>query len=107
MGSSVDRIMRMRTGKYSQLLLDFTGGRSAIINIYLNTDTPYSASVTTATETKYISVDPKKMFVCMTENILDLFEKNKPNIKKEESLIIRKILDKANEKEVYGKFINL
>ena len=54
--------MRRGAGKQSQLLLDFSGGRTAVVNVYTGSSTPYAASVTTTGATRHFQVDSGRNF---------------------------------------------
>lgn len=107
MGPNVKRLMRRGTKKQTQLLLDLTSNRTAIVNVFPNTRTPNSASVTTHEETKYFAVDRDKIFVNTASAVLDLFETGKPNIDRKETLMIRRIQDVAEQKRSEGRWVNL
>jgi predicted dehydrogenase len=107
MGPGAKRLMRRGTRNQSQLLLDFSGGRTAVINVYVNADTPFSAGVTTDQATKYIAVDGSRLFIDMAAAVLDLFEAGKPNIDRAESLMVRRILDAAEDPRALKGFIKL
>ena len=107
MGPNVRRMMRRGGGKQSQLLLDFSGGRTAVVNVYTGASTPYAASVTTAGATRYFQVDSSRIFLNTADAVLDLFESGKPAIDRKESLIIRRILDVAGQKRALSGFVNL
>ena len=106
-GAGVERLMRRGAGNHSQLLLDLSGGRTAVVNVYTSAKTPYAASVTTDKETRYLAVDGAAMFPNSTVAILDLFESGQPNIDREESLMIRRILDAAGEEAALEGFVEL
>ena len=107
MGAKVKRLMRRGSKKQSQLLLDLTGKRTAVVNVFPQTRTPYAASVTTDEETRYFAIDTSKIFLNTTAAILDLFETGKPNIDRRESLIIRRIQDVADKKRARKGFVQL
>ncbi|MGA1195142.1 MAG: Gfo/Idh/MocA family oxidoreductase [Candidatus Latescibacterota bacterium] len=107
MGPNVTRLMRRGTQKQVQLILDLTNNRTAIVNVFPNTRTPNSASITTHEETRYFAVDRSKLFVNAASAILDLFETKKAHINRKESLIIRRIQDVAEQKRSYNKWVNL
>ncbi len=107
MGPKAESLMRRGTGNETQLLVNFSGGRTAVINVYVNANTPFAASVTTAKETKYIAVDGSRIFVDLAAAVLDLFESGKPNIDRAESLTIRRILDVAEDKRALKGFVKL
>ena len=107
MGSQAESLMRRGTDDQSQLLVNFSSGRTAVINIYANTGTPFAASVTTARATKLIEVDTSRLFIDMAAAILDFFERGEPNIDREESLTIRRILDMAENAAAAKGFVKL
>lgn len=107
MGPNVKRLMRRGTPKQTQLIIDLTSNRTAIVNVYPHTRTPNSAVVTTNEETKYFNVDRSKIFINNASAVLDLFETGKPNIDRKESLIIRRIQDVAEQKRSLNRWVNL
>ena len=107
MGPGVTRLMRRGTGKQSQLLLDFTGGRTAVVNVFVKSSTPYSGSVTTAQATRNLAVEAKTMFRDTAAAVLDMFEAGKANIDRKESLVIRRILDVAGQKRALKGFVTV
>lgn len=107
LGPGVRRVMRRGTGRQSQLLLDYTGGRTAVVNVYAGSSTPFAASVTTAKATRYFQVDSGRIFLNTADAVLDLFESGEPGIDMKESLIIRRILDVAGQKRALSGFVYL
>ena len=107
MGPAAERLMLRGTGDQRQLIVEFSGGRTAVINVYVNAGTPYAASVTTDKETKIIVVDDARLFLDMAAAILDLFETGKASIDRAESLMIRRILDVALTAKAAGRFMKL
>jgi len=107
MGPKVQRLMRRGIGKQSQLLLDFSGGRTAVVNVYTQSDTPFAASVTTRAGTRYIPVDDAQLFVDTAAAIFDFFEAGRPNIDRAETLAIRRILDVAASPRAVKGFVAL
>ena len=107
MGAEAQRLMRRGTGDQSQLLLDFSGERTAVVNVYTNATTPFAAAVTTAKKTEYIAVDSSRIFLDTAAAMLDLFEQGEANIDRSESLMIRRILDAAGQEEALEGFVEL
>ena len=62
MGADVLRLMRRGSGDHSQLLLDLSGERTAVVNVYTNTSTPFAAALTTTAATEYVAVDSSAIF---------------------------------------------
>lgn len=107
MGANIKRLMRRGTKNQIQLLLDLTNNRTAVVNVFPKTRSPYAASVTTNEETKYFAIDTSKIFLNTASAILDLFETGKPNIDRKESLMIRRIQDVAEQKRSQNRWVNL
>ena len=107
MGPAVESLMRRGNGDQSQLLLNFAGGRTAVINAYMSADTPFAASVTTDTTTRLITVDGSRLFIDMATGMLDFFDAGTPNIDRQESLAIRRILDAAENPRALAHFVKL
>lgn len=107
MGHQTESLMRRGTGAQSQLLVNFQNGRTAVINVYVEgAQTPFAASVTTATATKLLPVENDFFLEFMVDQ-LDFFESGKPSIPREESLMVRKILDVSGRPEALKGFVSL
>jgi hypothetical protein len=107
MGAEALSLTRRNDGDFSQLIINFSDSRTAVVNVCTNTKTAYAASVTTAEQTAYVAVDTSKLFVNMTAAMLDFFESGKPSIPRGESLMVRRILDAAMAHEACKGFIDL
>jgi predicted dehydrogenase len=107
MGPDATALMRRGTGDYSQLLINFSGGRTGVANVYTRGETPFAAGVTTEKETKILVPELNQIFVDQAAAVLDLFEAGKPNIDRSESLAIRRILDAAEDPAALESFVNL
>ena len=97
LGPEVVSLMRRGAEPESQLLLNFNGGRTAVVNIYNKHQTPFAASVTTDKETKYLEVDSGQLFVNAAVGMLDFFAAGKALIDRRESLAIMHVLDVAKD----------
>jgi len=107
MGASAEALMRRGTDEHAQLLINFVNGRTGVANFYTQGDTPFAAAVTTPKETTVITVDASKIFVNNAAAVLELFESGKPNVDREETIIIRQILDAAEDEAARKKFVAL
>ena len=107
MGPDVQSLLAAATGDQSQLILNFSDDRTAIANVYANSNTPFAATITTTQETRYVKVDDSKIFLNTAVGFLNLFETGKPNIDPRESLIIRRILDMADDPGVTKGFVRV
>ena len=107
MGPKATRLMRRGTGAQSQLIIDFDNGRTGIANVYVQANTPFAASITTEAGTELIPVDGSAIFHNMAAAILDLFQAGTPGIDRDESLMIRRILDAAEKPAALKGFVRL
>jgi predicted dehydrogenase len=107
MGSAAQSLLRRDDGDRVQLLINFTDSRTAVANVYANANTPFAASLTTTEETRYVAVDSSKIFVNTAAAVLDFFDAGKPQIDRSESLMIRRILDVAEDPGVRDRFVRL
>jgi predicted dehydrogenase len=107
MGPKAVRLMRRGGEPESQLLIDFTQGRTAVVNVYTGSETPFAASVTTEKGTRIVEVDTSKIFRDNAAAILDFFETGKPGVDKAETLMIRTILDAAENPRAKKGFVKL
>lgn len=105
MGHELESLMRRGPEKRSQLLLNFSRERTAVVNVYIQSNTPFAASLTTEKGTRYIEVDSSKIFVNNMAAILDFFLAGRPNIDRNESLAIMRILDAAKDPRSRKEFI--
>ena len=106
LGPNAKRLMRRGTEKQSQLLIDFTNSRTAVVNVFVGSAS-FAASVTTKDETRLLPVEGCDIFLNMAGAILDLFETGKPSIDRKESLAIRRILDAAADPRARDGFIDI
>ena len=95
MGPDVERLHRRGAGEYAQLLLNFSNDRTAVVNVYTNTSTPFAAALTTTEGTEYIAVDSSAIFHNTAEAVLDLFESGKETVDRRETLAVHSALDAA------------
>ena len=99
--------MRRGTPERAQLLVNFSGGRTGIANVFAQTNTPFAASVTTGKATRYLEVDVSKIFVNNQAAILDFFTSGKPNVDWRESLTLMRLLDIARDPRALKGFVEV
>jgi predicted dehydrogenase len=107
MGPAAETLMRRGSAEYSQVLVNFSGGRSAVINVYTKGNTPFAAGVTSDDGTELVTVDGGTLFTNMASGILDFFVAGKALIDREESLTVRKILDASAKPEAMERFLTI
>ena len=107
MGHEASALMRRGTPERTQLLIEFSGGRTGVVNVFPKTNTPFAASFTTEKATRYVEVDASKIFVNNQAAILDFFAAAKPNVDRRESLAIMRLLDAARDPQALKGFVSL
>lgn len=107
MGPQAMRLMRRGSGEQGQLLIDFSEGRDAVVNVYCGTKTSFAAAITTAAETRYVPIESSRMFIDAAARILDFLEAGRPMIDRRETLMIRRILDAAEDPAAVERFVEL
>jgi hypothetical protein len=107
MGPQAKSLMRRGGGPFSQLLVNFAGDRMATINVHTEGSTPYAATLTTPKLTQWVPVDTSTLFVDAASAILDFFEKGQATIDRGESLMVRRILDAAENPDAMKQFVPL
>jgi len=107
MGPGAKSLMRRGTDRFSQLLINFNDGRTAVGNVYLDTNTPFAASLTSDKETAYVPVDVSTLYLDAIEGMLEFFRTGRAMISREESLMVRRILDAAEDAAARDRFVVL
>jgi predicted dehydrogenase len=107
MGHEAIGLMRRGTPERAQLLMEFTGGRTGVVNVFAKTNTPFAASFTTEKATRHVEVNAAKIFVNNQSAILDFFAAGKPNIDRRESLTLMRLLDAARDPRALKGFVPL
>lgn len=107
MGPDTVRLMRRGKEPETQLLVDFTDGRTGTVNVFNGTKTKYAASVTTTDATRYLEVDMTEIFDRNLGAILDFFDSGEPNVDRRETMAIMRILDAAKSPDSLDRFVNL
>ena len=107
LGADAVRVARRGQGNHSQLLIDFTNGRTAVVNVYTNATTPFAASLSSDEQTQYVAVDTSRLFIDAASNILTFLEAGEEYVDRRETLTIMRILDAARRSETEGQFVTL
>ncbi len=107
LGGQAQRVACRRNGDFTQLLVDFADGRTAVINVACNRPTPFAATLVFAKSTEHLVVDNNVLFRDAAGAILDFFAAGQAQIDRRETLAIRRILDAAEPALARGGWINL
>jgi predicted dehydrogenase len=107
MGPEATELMRRGSGDRSQLLINFSGNRTGVVNVYTSSSTPYAASVTNRKSTRLIQVEQKLMFQNSLAETMAFFSRGTPTIDRRETLAIMAMLDAAARPEALRGFVAL
>ena len=107
MGPRAERLMRRGSARQSQLLIDFSGGRTAVVNVCVKTKAPYAAAVMTTDAMQYVPVDTSRLFIDTAAALLDLFESGRPSIPRVESMAVMRVLEAARKPAALKGFIRI
>lgn len=107
MGHEATGLMRRGSPDRSQLLVNFSGGRTGVVNVFAKTNTPFAASFTTEKTTRYIEVEAAKLFPNNQAAILDFFTAGQPNVDRRETLMIMRLLDASRDPRALKGFVPL
>lgn len=107
LGHEALALMRRGTDAESQLLINFSGGRTAVVNVHVKKKTPYAASITTTQETRYIEVDVKPLFVDAAAAMLDFFQAGQARVDRRETMAVLRILEAARKPAALEGFVSL
>lgn len=107
MGHEAASLMRRGAPERAQLLVEFSGGRTGVVNIFPKTNTPFAASFTTSQATRHVEVEVGKIFINNQAAVLDFFEAGKPNVDRRESLTVMRLLDAARDPRSRHGFVAL
>ena len=107
LGPEAQSLMRRGMEAESQLLINYSGGRTAVVNVYVKRKTPYAASITTAKETRYVEVDTKPLFVDAAAGMLDFFAAGKELVDRRETMAVMRILDASRDPAALQGFVKL
>jgi len=107
MGAGATELFRRGVQDHSVLLIKFGDDRTGIVTVDTKGETPFGALIHTEKGTKTMQVETSKIFINNAAAVLDLFESKKPNIDRAETLIIRRILDAADDPQASKGFVNL
>ena len=107
LGPEVQSLLRRGTDAESQLLLNCSGGRTAVVNVYIKRKTPYAASVTTAKETRYLEVDTGPLFVDAARAMIDFFAAGREQVDRRETMAVMRILEAARDPAALQGFLKV
>lgn len=102
----VDLMVRQNAGVW-QLLVNFAGGKTATIQTCVNADSPFCGTLVTDKEVLHIQPDTSRLFIDAAQAVLSFLKSGVPNIPREESIAVRKILDAAAKPAALKRFIKV
>jgi hypothetical protein len=107
LGAKATHVTFLGPASHPLFVLHFEGGQTASINFNPQKHTPYRVGLTFEDDTELITVDDSQLFVDAVAAILDFFETGAALIDRQESLLIRHILDIACANPQFGASTSL
>jgi predicted dehydrogenase len=107
LGPEAVSLMRRGTETYAQLLINFSGARTAVVNVHLQSETSYGATIATDRVSTYLPLDRPPLFIDTARAVLDFFAAGKASIDRAESLMVMRILDVARTRAALKRFVAL
>ena len=107
LGPEARSLMRRGSEPESQLLVNYSGGRTAVVNVYNRRKTPFAASVTTEKETRHVEVDAKPLFVDAAAAMVDFFEAGREQVDRRETMAVLRILEASRDPAALERFVSL
>ncbi len=107
LGPGVESLMRRGSDRLVQLLLNYPGDRTAVVNLFLRTRTPFAAAVTTEKETRHFRVSGRQLFVDAAAAMLDFFQAGRALVPRAETLDVMRCLDAARTPDARRRFVPL
>ncbi len=105
LGAGADALLALGDAEHPHWVLRYGDGHLASIDFNAHAHVPYAAAVTTAQGTEWISVDDSHLFIDAASAILDFFTQGEAQIDRQESLLIRSILDRIQAHGAQGEFV--
>lgn len=107
LGSNVESLMCRQNGNAWQLLVNFAGGKTATIQTIVEAQSSFCGSLVTDKEVIHIQPDMSRLFIDAAAAVLSFLKSGVPNIPREESLAVRRILDAAVKPAALKRFIKV
>lgn len=105
LGPGITGVMRRGSGALTQLLLDASDGRGAVVNVCCGSDTPYAVVASTPATTRWHAVDGGRLFTDALSAICDFLADGTPRVDRRETLAIRAVLDAATDPRSRNAFL--
>src|SRR5206468_2149020 len=107
LGPGAEAVMRRGDGEQRQLLVNFSGGRTAVINVYCRTETSFAASLTTGEGTECVDAESADLFKDAMSAVLNFFERGKATFDRNETYAIFRIIEGARNPSSLQAFVPL
>lgn len=107
MGAGALAVASVGDERHPVIVIRFTHGRTATIDFNNGTHVDYAATLSTATQTRYLPVGLDTLFEDTASAILDFLESGEPAIDRRQSLTVRAILDTAVDPRARSGFVRL
>lgn len=107
LGAEVVAVMRSGTSEHSQVVLQFSEGRTTTIDFNSRGEVPFSATLVTDDSCRHVEVAAERLFIDAAASILDFFSAGQPQFDRRETLVIRQVLDVLTNRPPQNQFVSL
>lgn len=105
LGAEATAVLVRGEGERRQLVVDFSRGRTAVVNVYCQTKTPFAAALTTEAATEYVGAESPALFQDALAAVLDFFARGAPTFDRNETLAIFRIIEGARDPRAARHFL--
>jgi predicted dehydrogenase len=107
LGHEATDLACLGSAQHPQLVLRFTNERTCVIDFVEGSDAPFGVTLATRSGSEHLEVDFSTLFAEAAAAILDFFEADKPLVDRRQTLLVRRILDRAADRSRPGEFQSL
>ena len=107
LGHEATHVLCESSQKRTTLLVRFTGGRTGLVHLFAETQTPYAASLVTEKETRYVAVNMSEIYANLIGAVLDFFATGKPTVDPRQTMTVMKLIDAGTNPSAQGQFTTI
>lgn len=107
MGADVTKVSRVGNREFQQYIILFSDSRTAVVNFHEGGELPFSAALLFSSGCEQVSVNTDTLFVDAAASFLDFFDAGRELIDRQETLVIRAMLDFADQDSIHDRFVEL
>jgi predicted dehydrogenase len=107
LGHEATELACLGSAQHPQLVLRYTNERTCVIDFVEGSDAPFGVTLVTRSGSEHLEVDFSTLFAEAAGAILDFFAADQPLVDRRQTLLVRRILDRAADRARPGVFQSL